>query len=216
MSESAITSIEVKLPVIKVSEDVMSVLIVCSEVIKNNERQHNTIAPAEIHLDRIGNSTTWGVTYKWFVSGNNLTEEEFNQVNQRSEVLFNHSRTIVGEPRKKRRCKFEEIRLPSMWVSEDVTSVYIHCMDRLGRAHNFAGDAIIDYTKDETTPEGWAVDRRYFVNNRYMDKNEFKHASQPPKEMTAEEAQDTLSFFFGYRVKIVGGLQNNRNSGEMI
>lgn len=209
MVKSATTSIEVKLPVVKVSEDVMSVLIVChgdlqKEVSKNIDWRHNAVAPAEIHLDRIGNSATWGVTYKWFVSGDNLTEEEFNQVNQRSEILFSNDGTIVGEHRKKGRYKFEEIQLPSMRVSEDVTNVYIQCRDRLGQTHNFDGEAITAYTKDETTPEGWAVDRRYFVKDRYMNENEFKHASRPPKEMTAEDAESALNLFFGCRVKIVG------------
>lgn len=197
-------TVKIQLPVVKVSEDVMSVLIFCSEVLKNYGHRHNAIAPAEICLDRIGDSTTWGVTYKWFVSGNNLTEEEFNRVNRRSEIMSSNDGTIVGKHRKKGRYKFEEIQLPSMWVSEDVTNVCVYCMDCSGQTHNFAGDAIIDYTKDETTPEGWSVDRRYFVKDRYMNENEFKHASRPPKEMTAEEAQDTLYLVFGCRVKIVG------------
>lgn len=107
--------------------------------------------------------------------------------------------------------KFVKIQLPEIEVSEDVVDVKVCFYDGDRLLHNTAGVAIMDFEVGNGSLLGVGRRNSHYIHGTYYTEEDFKLATQPPKEMTVEEVEKIL----GHRVKIVGGLQNNRNSGEM-
>lgn len=95
--------------------------------------------------------------------------------------------------------KSTKIQLPEIEVSEDVAGIIVSLFDERGEVHNAAGVSRISFKVENGRPLDVGV-QVYHIHGNYYTEEDFKLATQPPKEMTVEEVEKVL----GHKVKIVG------------
>jgi len=110
---------------------------------------------------------------------------------------LNEEKTMSENTNKPKSIK---LRLPEIEVSGDVEAVRIYLYDENGMSHNLAGVAIMDFNIENGRIAGSGNCQHHYIHGTYYTEEDFKRATQPPKEMTVEEVEKIL----GHKVKIVG------------
>lgn len=93
-----------------------------------------------------------------------------------------------------------KLRLPEIEVSEDVDSMRIYLSDKNGMTHNLAGLAVMNFNIKNGGIVGVGDYQHHYIHGNRYTEEDFKLATQPPKELTVQEVEKLL----GYKIKIVG------------